>query len=438
MRITLAVKDLFHSTSRLKSHVISSALIFAAYIFISGITKSTIEFNLAVDEEPAIYTLSYFQMFMNYTNFIQILSAVACIAIPILICVDIISSKRKDIGIIKAIGTDYKSMYSFYIYQLYIFVIISFGLGVLISGVIYLVALSILQAVGIEVKMYWATFESLIILLASLFGVWAVNGFQIRKIGRARYNDTQHSTEIRGTDYIKPNRLVKWLEKRSISMRLALRQIRRNKYEIWRSIAIMGFVTAILFTSLFSFLTTNTTVEGYLKETQSENMLIIGHKNVTDAYEIGLRRFGDPGLGDSHFSDMGQFNNSQFRIPENLINHFKSDECSNFVEGLESRFLSYYYLHEKPGYLVDENNQLNGSVILWKNVSRYAPVIGMDFNTTFSKWQLNGTIPEMNNHALIGDSLSSIMFNTTLKQGFSFYDESANRTISYVNRGMSM
>jgi hypothetical protein len=198
----------------------------------------------------------------------------------------------------------------------------------------------------------------------------------------------------------------------------------------------MGFVTAILFTSLFSFLTTNTTVEGYLKETQSENMLIIGHKNVTDAYEIGLRRFGDPGLGDSHFSDMGQFNNSQFRIPENLINHFKSDECSNFVEGLESRFLSYYYLHEKPGYLVDENNQLNGSVILWKNVSRYAPVIGMDFNTTFSKWQLNGTIPEMNNHALIGDSLSSIMFNTTLKQGFSFYDESANRTISYVNRGI--
>ncbi len=433
MRINLAINDLFHSTDRLKRHIISAGLMFSVFILISEITKSTTEFTTT--GTIPMYTLTYLEIFIQYNDFIQVLSAVASVIVPLLICSDIIQSKRKDMGVMKAIGTDPKILYSFYIYQLYIFIFISFVVGILVSGVLYLVILGILESIGLPMQFYWDFINSLIIFVSTIAAVWMFNGYQIRRIGRMSYPKTQHAYEITDMSYVRPNKLVKWLEQRSISMRIALRQVRRNNYELKRTIGVLGFVSALIFISLFSFMTIDTTAKTYLKETQLENVFAIGHKDVVGAYVSGYSRFGNPELDESAFSKVPNFKQPEYRIPTSLIQYMQSEQSSGYVRAVELRIFAYYKVYERPG-LIAEN--YTTYIELMGNRSRHLPILGINLNSTLSKWEFNGDWPTEINHALIGDSLSPVFFNNTLLQGISFTDPEVNRTLSFKNKAIVM
>ncbi|MHA1855580.1 MAG: FtsX-like permease family protein, partial [Promethearchaeota archaeon] len=131
MTLNFAIRDLYYFKEQTKAHIKTNSSIIALVVLFLNLTKSM---NLLSVRSPISYlTLTLFQLITEYHKFLVILIAILVFVVMLNSNHAIIEHRKKDIGIMKAVGTYPNQLYSFYITELLLLAFFSFVIGWIIG-----------------------------------------------------------------------------------------------------------------------------------------------------------------------------------------------------------------------------------------------------------------------------------------------------------------
>ncbi|GAG26706.1 unnamed protein product, partial [marine sediment metagenome] len=167
--------------------------------FVIGITEFLIYFTSSLGLNAFIQPLfsnSYYfsgsinAVYKQFNTLIQILFMILAVFIVISITTTHIINKKRDIGIMKALGTLPRRLYSFYLLEVYIIFFIGFFLGLiggLVSfGIFSLVMNSFFISIIFQIDVIFTT----ILFVSCFFGIYIITGYTLRKIGKEKVMKT--------------------------------------------------------------------------------------------------------------------------------------------------------------------------------------------------------------------------------------------------------
>ncbi|GAH36308.1 unnamed protein product, partial [marine sediment metagenome] len=94
----------------------------------------------------------------------------------------LILSKKRDIAIMKSLGTIPRRLYSFYLTEVYIVFFIGFFVGLIVGFVAFGVFSLFMSNLGLSRFIYFDFFFTPILFLSSILGIFFVPGTIIRKL----------------------------------------------------------------------------------------------------------------------------------------------------------------------------------------------------------------------------------------------------------------
>ena len=116
MSLNFAIKDLLHFKEQTKAHLKTNSSIIALVVLFLNLTSSM---NLLSVQSPLSYlTLTLFELITQYHRFLVILIVILVFVVMLNSNHAIIEHRKKDIGIMKAVGTYPNQLYSFYLTEL--------------------------------------------------------------------------------------------------------------------------------------------------------------------------------------------------------------------------------------------------------------------------------------------------------------------------------
>ncbi len=137
-------------------------------------------------------------------------------------------TERKDIAVMQSLGTYPRQLYSFYITELLVLVVIAFFLGAILGFGAFVLTFIILE--GFITILSWNPdifFTAFLFLL--LIGItYVYNGWEIRSIGRETYAQTKSgSIDANVKAHFNP-KIENWLATFSMSLKIGIQNLIRK------------------------------------------------------------------------------------------------------------------------------------------------------------------------------------------------------------------
>ena len=160
-------------------------LVIAFTIFLINFT-SAIGFNTFITysyENAYYFSGGVSIVYTDFTTLILILMVIMAFSVVIIVTSTLIISKKRDIAIMKALGSLPKKLYSFYLTEAYIVFIIGFLLGLIIGFISYGILAIVVPFYGIFTSFQIDYIFTPILFFSCLGGIYIVPGVILRKIG---------------------------------------------------------------------------------------------------------------------------------------------------------------------------------------------------------------------------------------------------------------
>jgi len=122
-------------------------------------------------------------VYTDFTTLILTLMLIMAFAVVIIVTSTLIITKKRDIAIMKALGSLPKKLYSFYLTEAYIVFIIGFLVGVIIGFISYGIIAIVASFFGIVSSFQVDFIYTPILFFSCLGGIYVVPGVILRKIG---------------------------------------------------------------------------------------------------------------------------------------------------------------------------------------------------------------------------------------------------------------
>ena len=436
MSFNFAVSDLGHHGSQTKEYIKSTVIAISLNIFFINLIYSF----TTVFEPTTISTLSYsfFEIIQQYGLFLVFLTSILMVIFVLNANQVIIQHRKRDMGVMKAVGAMPKKIYSFYITEILILVLITYIIGWILGFSIYIVAMIVLESVFEIVQLRPVFMLPLFLGLILLFITFIVQGWYIRKIGMSAYGTTKNGRFGNIVETRFSESFGRFMRKKSLHLQLAAKNLMRKKREVREQLLTLSFGSFIIFTGLLGVLTLNTTFASYVEKGEGVNILCIGASSVSSSMQHGYEKFHDPD-SQNPISAEG-YNISSLLRAENNLTAFSNNLSSMLPTYLsdnlvwESRLLYFAEVKEEMSIkiLEDELDEFGNNRYLTigqGNRTEYAFIQGI---TTVTKpfgassvmqtWNHEGNLYMQENMAWIGDTLSASIFEDALQQSLTFSD----------------
>ncbi len=434
MTLNFAIKDLLHFKEQTKSHLKTNSSIIALVVLFLNLTNSM---NLLSVQSPLSYlTLTLFELITQYHRFLVILIVILVFVVMINSNHAIIEHRKKDIGIMKSVGTYPNQLYSFYLTELLLLAFFSFIIGWVIGISLFFIIFSILN--GRYVGLQWSPdkFISIGIFVGLLFVTFVVNGWEIRKIGRKSFNFAKTGKFKNNIHAKLTPTWKKILIKLPISMKLAIKNLMRKQKELRQSLSLITIAGMIMLTGLVGVIVVNNSGVAYIQHAQGENIAVIGVPEVVDAFANGYSRFSNdsiPELKNGTYTDIQNNISGIEHQLSALFSDFSID--SNFWE---KRLFSVTTVTESTGailqYYTNETTGLPSAeytTIGNGTRTRVVPIQGIVFNSTIQHWNYEGTLSNITHGAAVGDTLAGELYENAFLQWIIYSNAGANRTFRH-------
>ena len=350
-------------------------------------------------------------VYTDFTTLVLILMLILAFAVVIIVTSTLIITKKRDIAIMKALGSLPKKLYSFYLTEAYLVFIIGFLLGVIIGFISYGILAFVAPFFGIFTSFQIDFIFTPILFFSCLGGIYIVPGVILRKIG------TQNTIKLFSRDIPysydaskKLSSVPRWLSSIGYNFKISIINTIRRKGEFKRYLIVFSIISLIIFTlGLGSIVLSNSSKE-WIAKSQGSDIIAIGHRDVIQNYTLMYSMFSSPEIIITE-------NDIDFFDPNYLFNLSAVVELANIseIEKIDQRLINFFNTTELDGYHFLEDG---GYIIAGQQRSTSIPIIGLNTSKIIQNFEIEGTYFEETDpiNMMIGDGLGYNFFDYPLDQ----------------------
>lgn len=428
--LDFALKDLYRKRDSNYPLLLIITLIVTITEFLIYFTSSL---GLNIFIQPTYVNAYYFSGGINLTykqfnNLIQILLISLTIGIVVAVTTTLIISKKKDIAIMKTLGTLPKKLYSFYLLEAYILFFIGFllglVLGLLIFGVFALIMIFLRFPIFMQIDLLYTP----IMFFSCIIGIFFITGYTLRKIGKQHIINT-FSRDI-PYNYNAGRKLKfvpKWLTSFGLNVKMAVVNTIRKKGEFKRYLVLFSVIGLLIFTLGLGTIVLNISSQEWISKSQNENIIILGHEDIVNNYSMMYKMFSDPNL-------LIDETNINFTSPQYIFNLSDVNALNDIeeIEKIDERIISFYDVKELSGIHITEDGSY---ITVGKNRDGNFPIIGVNSENIIQNFEIEGrffTEDDAFDNMTVGDGLAHNFFEFALDQSLELIDLSKTFHISGV------
>ena len=357
-------------------------------------------------------------IYSNFNTLIISLVLILAFIVVIVITSTLILNKRRDIAIMKSLGTLPGKLYNFYLTEAYILYFIGFLIGFLLGLISYAVSGLILSLLGFPVYFFIDLFYTPILFFSCIGGIFIAPGYLLRRIGNQNIINT-FSKDIPYTydASIGLSFIPKWLALIGFNFKVSVINTLRRKGEFKRYMIVFSIISIIFFTLIIGIFVLNNSSQQWIKKSQGENIIAIGHKDVIDNYSLMYKMFSDPTV-------MINGTEIDFLDSQYLFNFSDIEDIVNIseIKKLDQRLINFFPAEELDGYHYYETS---GYIIVGQQRTGIFPVIGINTSEIIQQFEIEGTYFNESDayiNMIIGDGLAYNFFDYAFDQSMRILD----------------
>ncbi len=310
-------------------------------------------------------------------------------------------SRRRDIGLMKSIGTLMDTIFDHFMAQAVILLLASVVLGIACGTLIYLAGMLWLAVMlpGLRFSFDYPLFH-----VAGLALIYVFIGYFAAQ--KPIYDTVQESPiAAMNPDLGTRVRAVGYLDTFGLPFRLAAKAMGRQ-IKGSRRVLLSLFLSITLASLLWiGGGVVQTTTEVYIERSMGVNVVAIGHPDMLSTYYSAYLLQGEP------LANNTSFINSSYMVPPELTALLPSQPG---VTGVESRLVEFSTVAE--GRATIWNPTLGRYETIGENRVSTAVVVGLDWDNTLSSWYFEGTPANSSHDAWIGGAMATSMYVDPLVQ----------------------
>ncbi|MHA1746928.1 MAG: FtsX-like permease family protein [Promethearchaeota archaeon] len=441
MSFNFAFKDIANHGPQTKSYVKVSVAVTALAIFFLNLIYGL--GLLFLPSTVSVYTYTLLELNAQYNGYLVILTFILVIFIMLTQNHAIILARKKDIAIMKAMGTYPRQLYSFYMTEILLLVVISYISGLVIGYGLFIVANLFFPAYFVlSMSQVNLRLTGLLLMLLLLF-TYLINGWEIRRIGLKTYAETIRGPIGKQINVTQSHFWQKILFNRSPTVKLAFNNLLRKTYAFRENLVLITITGMILLTSITGVLVIDSSSQNYIRDAQGQNLIAIGATPVIDSYSQAYTSFASADIPDLTIGNFTAMEN-------NLVNHTSQIETflqTYQISRWEQRLYSVETIFERSGYVITDidtdpyvptGNETDPYVPTENDTDPYVtvgtgtgnrtvPVQGVNFGETLQSWSYEGAILNFLGGAVVGDTLAGELFENAYLQKLTVYNRAEER-----------
>lgn len=351
-------------------------------------------------------------IYKEFNNLIQILFIFLAIVIILSVTTTLVISKKRDIAIMKSLGTLPRKLYSFYLLEAYILFFIGFLLGLVLGLIIFGIFAWIMNIFNFPIILVIDLVYTPILFFSCIFGIFLITGYTIRKIGKQKIISSFSKDIPYNYDASKRLKFVpRWLTSIGINFKIATVNTLRKTGEFKRYLILFSIIGLMIFTLGLGALVLRISSQEWIHKSQSENIIIIGHQDVVSNYSLMYKMFSDPTI-------LIDENNINFTESHYLFNLSDVNELYNIeeIEKIDERIINFYNVEEIPGIHISGDGTYT---VVGQNRKGIIPIIGVNPENLIQNFEIEGrffTEVDAYDNITIGDGLAYNFFEYALDQ----------------------
>jgi len=388
-------------------------LVIAFTVFLINFTSS-IGFNsfITYDYENSFFFSGGISIvFIDFTTLVVILMLILAFVVVIIVTITLIITKKRDIAIMKALGSIPQKLYGFYLTEVYVVFLIGFVIGALIGFISYVIFFFIASILGVIATFQVDVFYTPILFISCFVGIYIFPGVVLRKLG------TQNTIKLFSRDIPynynaskKLSAIPKWLSLIGYNFKISVLNTLRRRGEFKRYLIVFTIISLIIFTLGLGSTVLKTSSQEWIKKSQGTNIVAIGHKDVLQNYTNMYDMFSNPDI-------LVTQDDIDFLNPDYLFNLSKVEELTNYteIEKIDQRLLNFFNVTELDGFHYFEDG---GSSAIGQDRLAVIPIIGINASEIIQDFEIEGEYfdSEDSVYMMIGDGLSYNLFDYPLDQ----------------------
>lgn len=411
--IDFALKDIYRKKDTTIPYLLIIVLVIALTEFLIYFTSS-FGLNMVIStslKNTYFFTGAINLVYKEFISLVLVLVIILSIVVVVVITTTLIIHKKRDIAIMKALGTLPGKLYSFYLLEAFIIFILGFILGWILGltsfGIFTLIMF--LLKVPINFQIDW--FYTPIIFISCILGIFFVTGYALRKIGTQKIIKTFSADIPYNFNAKKRLSLVpKWLSKLGFNLKISVINNIRRKGEFRRYIIVFSLISLIIFTLGLGTIVLTSSSQEWIRKSQGENIVVIGHKDVVYNYSLMYKMFSNPRI----IVDEDTINLTDTKYIFNFsdINNL---ETIDDIEKIDERLINFYDVEELDGHIIIDGEYKT----VGKQRTGNFPIIGVNPEKIIQNFELEGrffTNDDSFANMTIGDGLAYNFFEYPLDQ----------------------
>ena len=351
-------------------------------------------------------------IYKEFNNLIQILFISLAIVIILSVTTTLVISKKRDIAIMKSLGTLPRKLYGFYLLEAYILFFIGFLLGLVLGLIIFGIFAWIMNIFNFPIILVIDLVYTPILFFSCIFGIFLITGYTIRKIGKQKIISSFSKDIPYNYDASKRLKLVpRWLTSIGINFKIATVNTLRKTGEFKRYLILFSIIGLMIFTLGLGAFILRISSQEWIHKSQSENIIIIGHQDVVSNYSLMYKMFSDPTI-------LIDEKNINFTESHYLFNLSDVNELYNIeeIEKIDERIINFYNVEEIPGIHISGDGTYT---VVGQNRKGIIPIIGVNPENLIQNFEIEGrffTEVDAYDNMTIGDGLAYNFFEYALDQ----------------------
>ncbi len=428
--LDFALKDLYRKRDSNYPLLLIITIIVAITEFLIYFTSSL---GLNIFIQPTFANIYYFSgginvIYKQFNNLIQILLIFLTIGIVVAVTTTLIISKKKDIAIMKTLGTLPQKLYSFYLLEAYILFFIGFLLGLVMGLLLFGLFAFIMIFLRFPIFMQIDLLYTPIMFFSCIIGIFFISGYTLRKIGKQHIINTFSKDIPYNYNAGKKLKFIpKWLTSIGFNIKMAVVNTIRKKGEFQRYLVLFSIIGLLIFTLGLGTIVLNISSQEWINKSQNENIVVLGHEDVVYNYSLMYKMFSDPNLliDDTSIN----FTNPQYFF--NLSDVIALNDIEE-IEEIDERIINFYDVKELSGTHITEDDKY---ITVGKDREGNFPIIGINHQHLIQNFEIEGrffTEDDAYLNMTVGDGLAHNFFEYALDQGLELKDLSKTFRISGV------
>ncbi|TXT58538.1 MAG: putative Efflux ABC transporter permease protein [Promethearchaeota archaeon] len=412
MSLDFALKDFYRKREQTYPYLFTIVLVVALSVFSVYLTNNLKIGSPGTNPEDSVFSGAINLVYSQFNNVILILILILSITLIMIVLISLILSKKKDIAIMKSLGTLPEYLYGFYLLEIYIIFLVGFLIGTIFGFVTYGFFYYIAPFLNIVLSFKIDFLYIPLFFIVCLIGIYILPGQFLRRIGIEKIVKTLSKDLRHNYDASKRYTIIpRWLISLGYNLKMAVINTMRQRSRFIRYVIVFSLVLLTIFTLGLGNLVLGNSSQNWIRKSQGENIVVIGHQDIVNNYSLMYKKFSDPEI--SFSKDSLNFTNEKYLFNESNINKLK-----NFTQiiNIEKRLIRFCDIRELDGIIYYEEG---GYRMVGEQRTGTYPIMGVNSSNLIPNFEIEGRFFDETDYyynMCVGDGLAYNFFEYPLTQ----------------------